>query len=118
MYIQAGFVAAIQSQLMSTTISITQANETTAFHAVNAFFTGGLVLDIMAAMLGYLTGRWLERLTEEEKKALDENLTIAIHSVGRVSPPHRDRLSNLFITPGWLCHSSFRCPCLLVASFV
>ena len=67
-----GFIAAIQGQLLATTIGIPARDETIAFRAINSFFMGGLVLDIMAAMLGYLTSRWLQRMTDEEKDFLEE----------------------------------------------
>jgi len=43
--------------------------------AVKIFFTGGLVIDIMAAILGYLAAWKLKRLTEEEKVILEEDFT-------------------------------------------
>jgi len=106
-YIQAGFIAAIQGQLMSTTISTTAANETGALRAVNAFFAGGLVLDIMAAILGYLTGRWLQRLTEEEKTILDADFTHRnTHgSSGQATPPQRSTLEHIYYT--WMGLSLF-----------
>lgn len=57
---------------MSTTIFVAAHQETIALRAINAFFVGGLVLDIMAATLAYLTTRWLYRLTEKEKDFLEE----------------------------------------------
>jgi len=62
------------------------ARETIAIRAVRAFFTGGLVLDIMSAMLGYLTGQWLQRLTVEEKTILEE--TFAHRDMARRSSDH------------------------------
>jgi membrane protein YqaA with SNARE-associated domain len=59
----------------------------------------------MAAMLGYLTGRWLERLTEEEKKALDENLTHR-NTLGSSQPaPQRSTLELVYYT--WMALSLF-----------
>lgn len=52
-----------------------QGDGITGFRAVNAFYTGGLVLDIMSALLAFLTMRWLERLTEEEKDELERDFS-------------------------------------------
>ena len=106
-YIQAGFIAAIQGQLMSTTISTTAANETMALRAVNAFYAGGLVLDIMSAMLGYPTGRWLQRLTEEEIAILDENFTHrnTHRPSSQTTPPQRSTLELIYYT--WMGLSLF-----------
>lgn len=50
-------------------------HETIAFRAINAFFLGGLILDIMSASLAFLTSRWLQRLTDDEKKLFEDKLT-------------------------------------------
>jgi len=60
------FVAAIQAQVMSTTIGLSRSDETPALRTVNAFFLSGLILDLMSAFLAFLTSRWLQRLTTEE----------------------------------------------------
>jgi len=65
------FVAAIQAQVMSATIGLTGAQETHLLSAVNALFIGGLVLDLMAASLAFLTSRILQRLTPREKDYLE-----------------------------------------------
>lgn len=37
----------------------------------NVLFLSGLILDLMAAFLSYLTSRWLQRLSTEEKRLLE-----------------------------------------------
>jgi len=71
-HLQAGFVAAIQAQLLGLTNG---APDTPTVRAINSFFIGGMLLDIMAAMMGYLTIRWLERLRDDEQRILDKVLT-------------------------------------------
>ncbi len=66
--LQGAFIASIQAQLLG---NFNQDDTTTRFRTVNAFYTGGLVLDIMSALLAFLTMRWLERLTEEEQGELE-----------------------------------------------
>ena len=60
----------IQAQLLG---NFNQEDKTAGFRAVNAFYTGGLILDIMSALLAFLTMRWLERLTEEENDVLERD---------------------------------------------
>ncbi|GLB41292.1 hypothetical protein LshimejAT787_0905070 [Lyophyllum shimeji] len=67
----ATFVAAIQSQVMSTTIGVARSDETPALRAVNAFYLSGLVFDLVSAFLAFLTARWLQRLTDEERAHLE-----------------------------------------------
>ncbi|KAM6489889.1 hypothetical protein JOM56_014701 [Amanita muscaria] len=55
---------------MSTTRTLASP-ETVAIRAANAFFLAGLVLDVLAALLAFLTTRWFERLTEEERTYLE-----------------------------------------------
>ncbi|KDR68440.1 hypothetical protein GALMADRAFT_215871 [Galerina marginata CBS 339.88] len=45
-----------------------------AIQAINAFYVGGLILDLMAASLSFLTARWLQRLSEEEKDRFETAL--------------------------------------------
>jgi hypothetical protein len=71
--LQGGFVAAIQAQLMGFLIS---PDETLISNrVVNVFCYGGLILDVTAAMLAFLTGRWLDRLTESEKSLLEQKVS-------------------------------------------
>lgn len=49
--------------------------ENVAIRAVNAFWVGGLILDVLAALLAFLTGRWLERLTVQERKHLEKEFS-------------------------------------------
>ncbi|KAI9452018.1 hypothetical protein F5148DRAFT_526942 [Russula earlei] len=66
------FIAAIQAQIMG---SATSSDQTIADRAVNAFYIGGLILDVMSACLAFLTTRWLERLTESEKDLLEKEFS-------------------------------------------
>jgi magnesium-transporting ATPase (P-type) len=68
--LQGTFIAAIQSQVMSTTIGMTHPSR--AVQVVNILYLGGLVLDLMAAFLAFLTARWLQVLVEEERALLEE----------------------------------------------
>ncbi|KAF8664829.1 hypothetical protein AX14_006694, partial [Amanita brunnescens Koide BX004] len=68
-------VASIQGQLLSTTISMTGHEENVAIRAVNAFWVSGLVLDILAALLAFLTCRWLDRLTDGEGNHLEKEFS-------------------------------------------
>lgn len=80
-------------------------DETTAIRAVNALFVSGLILDIMSAMLAYLTGRWLERLTEQEKDILEEYFA-SRDTLGSSQPtPQRSPLE--FIYYSWMAFSLF-----------
>lgn len=63
------FVASIQSQVMSTTLSANP--ETKALRSINAFYLVGVILDIISALLAFLSARWFERLTEQEKDLLE-----------------------------------------------
>jgi hypothetical protein len=45
-----------------------------ATRTTKALFLGGLLIDIMSAMMGYLTIRWLERMRDAEQKLLDKLL--------------------------------------------
>jgi hypothetical protein len=54
---------------MTTTLSVTP--ETEALRWINALYLVGLVLDVLSALLAFLTTRWLERLTEPEKDLLE-----------------------------------------------
>jgi hypothetical protein len=49
--------------------------EDVAIRAVNAFWASGLVLDVLAALLAFLTGRWLERLTVRQRIHLEEDFS-------------------------------------------
>ncbi|KAF5371383.1 hypothetical protein D9615_009699 [Tricholomella constricta] len=67
----ATFMAAIQAQVMSTTIGLSRDQETAALRAVNALFLSGLIICVMAAFLAFLTARWLQRLTDDERMHLE-----------------------------------------------
>ncbi|KAH9986187.1 hypothetical protein BJV74DRAFT_775036 [Russula compacta] len=54
---------------MSTTLSANPENG--AIRAINTLYLGGLVLDILSALLAFLTTRWLERLAEREKDLVE-----------------------------------------------
>ena len=49
--------------------------ENVAIRAVNAFWVSGLVLDILAALLAFLTCRWLDRLTDGEGNHLEKEFS-------------------------------------------
>ena len=66
---QGAFVASIQSQVLSTTLSA--GPETQNLPWINTLYLIGLVLDILSSLLAFLTTRWLERLTEREKDQLE-----------------------------------------------
>ncbi|KAF8074083.1 hypothetical protein FPV67DRAFT_786643 [Lyophyllum atratum] len=70
----ATFVSAIQAQIMSISISVLADDETIAFRAINAFFLSGLILDMASATLAFLTSRWLQRLTDDEKRLFEDKL--------------------------------------------
>ncbi|KAJ3532028.1 hypothetical protein NMY22_g7912 [Coprinellus aureogranulatus] len=69
--VAAGFIAAIQSQILGYTIN---SEDTPSVRAVNALFLGGMLIDIMSAMMGYLTIRWLERMRDAEQDLLNKLL--------------------------------------------
>ncbi|KAJ7734079.1 hypothetical protein B0H16DRAFT_155636 [Mycena metata] len=70
--VAAGIVIAIQAQILGTTIGISRNEETVSLGAVNVLFLGGLILDIMSASLAFLTSRWLQRLTIDEREFLEK----------------------------------------------
>ena len=57
---------------MSITISTPRRDETIAIRAINTLFLAGLILDLMAACLSYLTSRWLQRLSDKEQQYLED----------------------------------------------
>ena len=57
---------------MSITIGIRRSEETTAIRATNSLFLSGLILDLMAAGLAFLTARWLQRLSDDEQQHLED----------------------------------------------
>jgi len=65
----ATFLAGTQAQVLSISIGITP--ETASIRATNVLWLSGLILDLMAAFLSYLTSRWLQRLSREEKMLLE-----------------------------------------------
>ncbi|KAF7967414.1 hypothetical protein HWV62_34387 [Athelia sp. TMB] len=67
----ATFLAGTQAQVMSLSIGTPKDEETAALRAVNALFLSGLILDLMAAFLSYLTSQWLRRLTKAEVLELE-----------------------------------------------
>jgi hypothetical protein len=72
---QAGFVCAIQAQIMSITLGLSIPEQTNSIRAINALYLGGLILDIASALLAFLSARWLERLSPEERLFLEETFT-------------------------------------------
>lgn len=75
---------------MSVSIGLTGADETAAIRATNALFLSGLILDLMAAFLSYLTSRWLQMLSNDEKDQLEKSFNkqqkIALQRMERQSP--------------------------------
>jgi hypothetical protein len=57
---------------MSTTVGTPKSEETIALRAINALFLCGLVIDLLTAFLAFLTSRWLQRLTDNEKVILEQ----------------------------------------------
>jgi hypothetical protein len=70
---------------MVVTIGIPKSQQDRAIQAINSFFLGGLILDLMAAVLAFLTARWLQRLTPDEKQFLERKFAAVEH--GRDSVP-------------------------------
>ncbi|PVF95827.1 hypothetical protein CPB86DRAFT_875383 [Serendipita vermifera] len=66
----ATFLAGVQAQVMTITINTPIDQQTTVICLINAFFVMGLILDLVAAFLAFLTFRWLQRLSTEEKSYL------------------------------------------------
>jgi membrane protein implicated in regulation of membrane protease activity len=85
---------------MSTTIATPVGGETVALDAINALYLSSLVLDILSALLAFLTARWLELLTEKEKDLLEEKFSHTVLSRQHLSPREL-----LFYT--WLGQSLF-----------
>ncbi|KAG5641615.1 hypothetical protein DXG03_004638 [Asterophora parasitica] len=56
---------------MGITLGFTHEEETPALRAVNALFLCGLIFSLMSAFLAFLTARWLQRLTPEERAFLE-----------------------------------------------
>ncbi|KAF8523900.1 hypothetical protein BU17DRAFT_85340 [Hysterangium stoloniferum] len=63
-------LSAVQSQVMSTTLSLP---DSTAIRTINAFYLSGLIFDLITACLAILTSRWLQRLTNSEKHYLQHS---------------------------------------------
>ncbi|KDR85717.1 hypothetical protein GALMADRAFT_218810 [Galerina marginata CBS 339.88] len=113
----ATFIAAVQSQIMSIATGLPQGQESVAIRAINAFFLGGLILDLMAAAISFLTSRWLQRLSEEEKDLFEDELSSQEHksshpeegkrksSISSGSPPNRYKKNRKFLHS---CHAFFR----------
>ncbi|KAF8523903.1 hypothetical protein BU17DRAFT_63548 [Hysterangium stoloniferum] len=61
--------------------------DTTSVRATNAFYLSGLILDLMAACLAFLSSRWFQRLTNDEKNFLQDTFTArAAERVQRADP--------------------------------
>ncbi|KAF5371367.1 hypothetical protein D9615_009669 [Tricholomella constricta] len=74
----ATFMAAVQAQVMSTTLGLTREQETPALRAVNALFLSGFIFSLMSAFLAFLTSRWFQRLSPEECAYLEVTFERAI----------------------------------------
>ena len=55
---------------MSTTVGL-DIEQTPSIQAINALYLAGFIMDIASAVLAFLTARWLERLTPEERAFLE-----------------------------------------------
>lgn len=69
---QATILASVQAQMIS---SAAMTNGTTAQQMVNAFWLGGLVLDVYGAVLASLAARWFEVLKHREVEHFQEVLS-------------------------------------------
>jgi hypothetical protein len=56
---------------MTITINTPIDQQTTVICLINAFFLMGLILDLVAAFLAFLTFRWLQRLSTDERSYLE-----------------------------------------------
>ncbi|KAJ3566022.1 hypothetical protein NP233_g7262 [Leucocoprinus birnbaumii] len=74
------FVAAIQGQVMSSIgeIPLSKA-ENRILQAVNSLYIIGLVLDVLSAMLAFLSTRWLELLSKDERAFLEQEFLVKWH---------------------------------------
>ncbi|KAG5650162.1 hypothetical protein H0H81_000499 [Sphagnurus paluster] len=52
-------------------MGIDRSQETPALRTVNALFLSGLILSLMSASLAFLTARWLQRFTQDERDRFD-----------------------------------------------
>ena len=66
------FLAALQAQILSTTLSD---DSTTTIRLTNAFWLAGIFLDIFGAVLATLTARWFEVLDTDAIEIIDETWT-------------------------------------------
>ncbi|KAG8762474.1 hypothetical protein FRC19_003687 [Serendipita sp. 401] len=65
-------MAGIQAQVMSISINTSLEDQSTKVCIINALFVGGLVLDLVASFLAFLTARWLQRLSKTERAELEQ----------------------------------------------
>jgi hypothetical protein len=68
---------------MSTTVASAEKQETTATRAINSLYISGLILDLMSASLAFLTSRWLQRLSSDEKELLEKEFDRQARETGR-----------------------------------
>ncbi|KAI9449390.1 hypothetical protein F5148DRAFT_664523 [Russula earlei] len=104
--IAGAFIATVQAQILG---NMSSPEITIADRAINAFYIGGLVLDIMASCLAFLTARWLERLREGEKNLLEKEFSRRPGNLDEercaFSPKRRSLSDTIFYT--WLGLSLF-----------
>ncbi|KAG8789370.1 hypothetical protein FRC20_006401 [Serendipita sp. 405] len=60
---------------MTISINTTRKEQTIKLCFINGLFMGGLILDLVASFLAFLTARWLQRLSAEERSKLEEIFT-------------------------------------------
>lgn len=61
-------------------------NDTRSARAINSLFLGGMLVDIMSAMMGYLTIRWLERMRDAEQELLNKLLHLKTNKRKAAAP--------------------------------
>jgi hypothetical protein len=64
-------------------MSIGSQQESIAIRAVNTFYISAMILDIASAMLSFLTSRWLQRLSDDEKELLEFEFSRQAHESGK-----------------------------------
>ncbi|KAG6873059.1 hypothetical protein C0995_003539 [Termitomyces sp. Mi166 len=63
----ATFTAAVQTQVMASTMGIGRDAETAALTVINSLYLAGFAFNITSALLAFLTARWLQCLTMDER---------------------------------------------------
>jgi len=87
------FLAGIQAQTLSITITFNN-NNSLSFKFVNAFWFSGIIVDVFGAILAALTSRWFELLNEDERTFLMSSWDTDTKEKGLPSLPFTDRIQN------------------------